>query len=164
MSKHKNKSWIPIRVIELGVPFSLLVSFIYFVFRFDFEPIAKVCVPAVAVFFGFSSVLYNRARAYSRGRSRIRTLYAAERALQATLFALVGTVLGAGMYAFFVWIGFWPGQEIDKKHGLLIIFVIPLFIIQTGFACFMLALRVVAHEFLRPVSVKELRKRIQEGL
>lgn len=164
MNKYRARSWIPIRAVELGVPLVLLVSFIYFVLRFDFEPIAKVCVPAVAVFFGFSSVLYNRARAYSGGRSRIRTLYAAERALQATLFALVGTVVGMGMYSLFVWYGFWPGQELGKKHGLLIFFLIPLVIVQTGFACFMLSLRVVASEFLRPVSARELRKRIRDGL
>lgn len=164
MSKHQNKLWIPLQIVGIGVPFSLFIALIYFVFRFDFEPIAKFCIPAVAVFFGFSSVLYNRARAYSKGRSRVRTLYAAERALQATLFALVGTILGIGMYALFVWFGFWPGQEISKKHSLLILFLIPYAIIQTGFACFMLSVRIVAREFLRPLSAKELHKRIKAGL
>ena len=164
MKKSRSKSWIPLRVIELGVPFALFVSFVYFVFRFDFEPIAKVCIPAVAVFFGFSSLLYNRARAYSRGRSRIRSFYAAERALQATLFALVGTVVGIGMYAIFVWYGFWPGQELSKKHGFLLLFLIPLLIVQTGFSCFMISIRIVSQEFLRPISVRELHKRIRDGL
>lgn len=152
------------RSLEMGLAFSLFVAFSYFVFRFEFGAIGQIAVPLLAVFFGFSSLLFNRARAYSKGRSRARTLYAAERALQATLFALVGLLVGAAMYGCFVWSGFAPGQPVSGRTAFLLLFIFPYLLIQMGAVCFMLSLRIASKEYLRRLPPKSLRHRIRDGL
>lgn len=76
----------------------LLVSAMFFtaLYRFlvtaRFLAIAAVYAPTLALLFGFSGVLYGRARAYPAGPEQRRCLYAAERALQASLlFMLAGS-------------------------------------------------------------------------
>lgn len=155
---------MPYKAIELGALFLLFVGLFKYVFAFEFEPILRFLAPAIAVFFGFSSLLFNRARAYSSGASRVRTLYAAERAMQATMFLLVGMFVGGGIYALFLWYGFAPGQKAEVKHLFLLVFFLPYFYIQTAFACFLFSLRCVGREFLRYVSPFEMLRRVKEGL
>lgn len=150
--------------LGFGGVFALFAAFTYLVFNFQFASIGQVAVPLVAAFFGFSSLLFNKARAYSKGRSRTRALYAAERALQAALFGLAGLLVGAAMYGLFVWFGFAPGQPISKKHGLLFLFFFPYALIQTGYACFMIALRIAGKEYLYSITPLKLRRRIDDGL
>jgi hypothetical protein len=152
------------RPLELGGAFALFVAFTHFVFRFEFEPVGRVAVPLAAVFFGFASLLFNRARSYSKGRSRVRTLYAAERSFQATLFALAGLLVGVAMYGLFVWFGFAPNQPVSGKHALLFLFLFPYLLIQTGYVCFMSALRVASKEYMHFLSPLKLRRRIGDGL
>lgn len=152
------------RSLEIGCAFALFVAFSFFIFRFRFAPIGQIAIPLLAVFFGFSSLLFNRARAYSKGRSRVRTLYAAERAMQATLFTLVGLLVGAAFYGLFVWYGFEPNQPVSSKTALLLVFLFPYFLIQLGAVCFMLALRIASKEYLFRLSPKDLRRRIGQGL
>lgn len=157
-------SGIFFRPLEIGCAFALFVAFGYLVFNFQFGPIGQIAVPLLAVFFGFSSLLFNRARAYGKGRSRFRTLYAAERALQATLFTLVGLLVGLAMYGLFVWYGFAPGQVVSGKTALLLFFMFPYGLIQMGLFCFMLSLRIASKEYLYSLSPKSLTRRIREGL
>jgi hypothetical protein len=166
MRRHQNPKLTRsiFRAFDVVIAFSLFVAFCVFVLNFRFGPIGAISIPLLAVFYGFSSLLYNRSRAYTRGHSRIRSLYAAERAMQATLFAVTGLLIGGGMYALFAWFGFTPGEEISKKHVALFAFIFPYAFIQAGLKCFLIALRVASVEFMRPLSPRLLRKRIGDGL
>ena len=132
--------------------------------RFEFEAIGRICIPLLVVFFGFTSLLFNRARAFSKGRSRVRCMYAAERAFQATMFAFLGLLLGTGMYALFVIFGFAPNQVLEGKHAWLLLFFLPHLLIQTSVVCFLLAFRTIAIEFLGPLSPRTIRQRLKDGL
>ena len=59
-----------------------------------FAALALLCGPILAVLFAFAALLYNRARALPDGKELRRSLYAAERSLQATTLFMVGTALG----------------------------------------------------------------------
>lgn len=152
------------RLLELGCAFGLFVAFVYLVFSYQFDLIVKIAVPLVAVFFGFSSLLFNRARAYTKGRSRVRTLYAAERALQATLFALIGLLVGGAMYGLFFWFGFSNDSVESGKGGYLLVFILPNALIQVGFVCFLVSLRIAGKDYLKFISSKDFIIRINSGL
>jgi hypothetical protein len=78
------------------IGFSVAVTTVMtFVTTFRVKEIAPFFLPTLAAFFGFSSLLYNRARAYPEGPTQRRALYAANGALTATILYLVALILGA---------------------------------------------------------------------
>lgn len=153
--------WI-MRLIELLISFSIFVVF-FNVLRFDFAAIGTIFLPLVVAMFSFTSLLYNRARAYGKSRSRTRSLYAAERAMQGAFFTLLSGLLGVGMYGAFVYCGFASGEPTQAKHLWLLLFFIPVLLLVPGVVCFLLAVRSASVDFLGPRSPWELRKRIREG-
>lgn len=156
-------SRIGFRLLEAIGAFVLLVVVWLHVLSYDLKPLATVCIPVLAVFFGFTSVLYNRARALAKGKSQNRTLYAAERAMQGTLFFFFGTVLGAILAGLLAYFGFSLAPPNPTLKNLwLILFIGPYALLQIGYQSFMHAIWSISPEFLGHISARQLRRRVQQ--
>lgn len=145
--------------VTAGAVFFGAVS--HHVYTFDFRPLAAFCLPVLVVFFGFTSLLYMRGRSLARGKAQVRTLFAAERAMQGTIAYLSGIVLGASLYGLLRYLDFHfdPGQP-DASGLWLVLFLAPYGLMQAGFVLFMGGVWTIVPQFLRPVSPYEVWRRI----
>ena len=161
MPKRSPLARVAFAVIEVCASFVFFWAIAYHVVNFDFKPLVALCVPIVVMFFGFASLLYNRGRALAKGPAQIRSLYAAERAMQATLWYLFGIILGVTVYGILIYFGlsFDPGKPTPAGLWLLL-FIGPYALMQIGFLSFMRAVWVIAPQFLRRTSAFDLRRRV----
>ncbi|MEJ6022141.1 hypothetical protein [Ramlibacter sp. PS4R-6] len=131
------------------------------VYTMDFEPLAALCLPFLVIFFGFTSLLYMRGRSLGRGRESLRTLFAAERAMQGAVFYVSGVVLGVSFYGLFRYMGFEFDAARPDLHGLwLLLFFVPYWLMQRGFFMFLTAVWIIVPQLLHPVSSYELWRRV----
>lgn len=161
MHARRRQARIVFVVVELCMAFVFFWAVLHHVYTFNFRPLAAFCVPILVVFFAFSSLLYMRGRSLGKGKAQIRSLFAAERAMQAAIWYLFGILLGTSLYGVLVYFGvsFNPGQP--TAMGLwLLLFIAPYALMQTGLIFFMRAVWVVTPHFLRPVTALEIRRRI----
>jgi hypothetical protein len=150
-------------IVETGASFVFFWAVAYHVVNFDFKPLAAFCVPIVILFFGFSSLLFNRGKSLAKGKAQIRSLYAAERATQATILYLLGIILGTSLYGILVYFGVAFNPREPTLAGLwLLLFVGPYGFMQAGLLRFMRALWLVAGQFGRGASAFEIRRRVQQ--
>lgn len=126
------------------------------------EKLGLVVFPSLAFFYGFSSLLYNRSRALSAGPERRRSLYAAERSLQATVLLFCGVALAAGVHAFFLLIG---RTSIDLSsappNDQIYASILPIFLVSFAWVSFFFALRAMAHRFFRWLRPKAVLRRLK---
>lgn len=156
-------SRVAFAVLELCASFVFFWAVAHHVATFDFKPLAAFCVPIVILFFGFSSLLFNRGKSLAKGRAQIRSLYAAERATQATTLYLLGIILGTSLYGILVYFGVAFSPQDPTPAGLwLLLFIGPYAFMQAGFLCFMRALWIVAPQFVRGAGAFELRRRVRQ--
>lgn len=131
------------------------------VYHFAFRPLAAFCLPVLVVFFGFTSLLYMRGRSLARGKAQVRTLFAAERAMQGTIAYLSGILLGVSLYGLFRAVDFHFDPGRPGASGLwLLVFVAPYALMQTGLLLFMSGAWTIVPQLLRPVSPYEVWRRI----
>jgi hypothetical protein len=155
-------SRLALRVVEAGFAFVFLVAVAHHVLTQDFKPLAAFCVPILVVFYGFASLLFARGRALSKGPWQLRSLYAGERALQATLWYLSGILLGTTVYGLLRYfeVPFDAGERWLVALWLLL-FLVPYALMQIGLLCFMRALWVIAPQLLRRVDAFEVARRVR---
>ena len=126
------------------------------------ERLGPVVFPVLAVFYGFSSLLYNRSRALSSGPEQRRSLYAAERSLQATVLLLCGVALAAGVHVFFLLIGrtsiaLSSAAPNDQFYAALL----PVLLVGFAWLSFFFALLAMAHRFFRWQRPKAVLRRLK---
>lgn len=148
----------------------LLVSAMFFtaLYRFlvtaRFFAIAAVYGPALALLFGFAGVLYGRARAYPAGREQRRCLYAAERALQASLLFMLAGAVGTAV-ASFLWLRSEQNPAVlSDEVSVGLWFFVPIVLALLSFGAFFFALRAIGHRLLRWLSTGRLARRIRRAL
>lgn len=131
----------------------------------QFGSLALVCAPVLALLFGFAALLYGRTRALTAGREQRRSLYAAERALQSAVLFMVAVAIGA-IIALVIWMSSAAKGAISVTGDLNLVswFFVPIMLTLYSFACFFFALRTVAHRLFRWVPVRELARRVKNGL
>lgn len=126
------------------------------------DKMGPLVFPVLAVFFGFSALMYNRARALDAGVERRRSLYAAERGLQATIIYIIGIMLAAGLHGFFIILGDQPsmpnGNWEKQRH---VIFFLPIMIVAYSWISFYLSLRVIAHRHFRWQYKRDILRRLR---
>lgn len=133
-----------------------------YLFSFQITPLATLCLPILAVFFGFTALLYNRARAIPNGPEQRRTLYAAERALQATTLYFYALLVGAILTAIFSAFNLTPPKsESGVIYFPFAFYFVPAMLALFAFGCFMFSLRAISHRKLRSVKTREIMKRIR---
>lgn len=158
------------RVARLAYPvFELCASFVFFwavahhVATFNLKPLAAFCVPFLIVFYGLAALLFNRGKSLAKGKAQARSLYAAERATQATVLYVLGILLGTALYGILVYFGLSFDPHRPSPTGLwLLLFIAPYALMQAGFVYLMRALRLVAPQLLPGASAFELRRRVQQ--
>lgn len=164
MSSHRTHfSRFLFSLVEKAGTLVLFVALIFHVLQYNLLPLATLSFPILALFFGFTALLYNRARALSKGRSQTRALYAAERAMQGTIWFLFGLVLGI-TFAGLLWqAGFtYSSSRPSLNYLFLLLFCIPIFLMLVGYLYFMRAMWIISPEFFRVVRMRQLVKRIKE--
>jgi hypothetical protein len=149
-------------LLELCAAFVFFWAVAHHVATFDLKPLAAFCVPFLIVFYGLAALLFNRGKSLAKGRAQARSLYAAERATQATVLYLLGILLGTTLYGILVYLGLSFDPHRPGPAGLwLLLFVAPYALMQAGFVYLMRALRLVAPQLLPGASAFELRRRVQ---
>ena len=158
------------RLKRLAYPvFELCASFVFFwavahhVATFDLKPLAAFCVPFLIVFYGLAALLFNRGKSLAKGKAQARSLYAAERATQATVLYVLGILLGTALYGILVYFGLSFDPQRPSPAGLwLLLFILPYALMQAGFVYLLRALRLVAPQLLPGASAFALRRRVQQ--
>lgn len=145
----------------------LCLAFFYsyssqYLYSFQITPLATLCLPVLAVFFGFTALLYNRARAIPNGPEQRRTLYAAERAMQATTLYFYALLTGAILTAIFSAANLTPPKSQPGKINYpFTLYLIPAMLALFSFGTFIFSLRAISHRRLRSIKMREIMKRIR---
>ena len=135
-------------------------AFYHYLIRNEFLYLATLCFPILAILFGFSALLYNRSRAFQAGPAQRRSLYAAERALQATILFVLGLASGA-IVATIMWQFKGNTPNTPESPILLIIFFIPIVLVLFSFSAFFFSIRAISHRMVRFVHTRELLRKIR---
>src|SRR5687768_1914379 len=127
-------SRLALRLLQISAAAVFFGAVSHHVYTLDFKPLAALCIPVLAVFFTFTSLLYIRGRSLARGRSQFRTLFAAERSMQATVCYLAGIVVGTSFYGLLQYFPFSFDPTQPTAVGLwLLVFLAPYGLMRAGF-------------------------------
>jgi hypothetical protein len=163
MPSHRTRaSRVALNIVQLAGAGVLLWGLLAGLVQYNIAFLASLTIPTLAISFGFASLLYNRARALPAGKSRIRSLYAAERATQATVWALASILSGACLYGLFWYFGLFAVPRPSLLYLLLALFLVPYLFLQVAYHTFVYALWSIAPEFLRIVRPIELLRRVRD--
>jgi hypothetical protein len=141
--------------LQLGLGLVFFGAVVHHVAALDFKPLAAFGLPILLIYFGFASLQYTRARSVAKGIAQKRSLHAAERAVQGTVWHLLGLMVGTGLYVLLTHFGLGFGLW-------LLLFLVPYALMQVGLSSFVRGLWTIAPDFLRPVGPAELARRVQQ--
>ncbi len=155
-------------VVEAGVGSTLCWALFMGVQLNRMVDAGKIAVPIIAIYIACASLFYNRSRALPKGSSKTRSLYAAERALQATLFSVFGVVIGVVYYAFLHYVGYGMtkfGYVLTSLGEVCTIagWLIPAGYVIFGYMSFIFAIRAASKDLMRPTTAIELARRIRNA-
>lgn len=148
-------------VLGLGVAFTLLLAFFYLVKSRDFSSAGSALIAVSATYMAFAALLFSRASALPQGPSKVRSIYAAERIMQAIAFAFAGAIMGLVFFSCGSYFENAANIDSSKPHPWLLIFFVPLVFILWGYGAFLSALKVVSREFFHPLSTRDIARRIR---
>lgn len=116
---------------------------------------------AVALLFGFTSLQFNRARAYPAGPTQRRSLVVAELSLRSTLSFVLGAALTAVIFAFLAHSSYvpTPAARLPTQWGPILCSVVPLPFIAHSFFTFTKATRVLVHGMFLSIDPRRLANR-----
>jgi hypothetical protein len=162
MNKSRNgrASRLVYDTLALGMALAFFSAFAHHVYRFDFKPLAALGVPVLVVFFGFGSLLFIRGRSLAKGSAQFRSLFAAERAVQAAAWHLCGIVLGTVIYALLLRSGVTWDSEPWLIGIWVLLLLIPHALMQIGLLTFLGAVWIVAPQLFGRVGALEARHRV----
>jgi hypothetical protein len=115
---------------------------------------------SIGLLFGFTSLLYNRARSFPNGPTQRRTLFVAELALRSTLSFVLGTAITTVIYLFLSSGSFvaTPMQKIPTQILPAVCTLIPLAFASYSFVLLVRATRVLLHGLLVPFNLKSNKR------
>ena len=152
------------RALELAFGAVFLVALADHVLRADFRPLVALSVPLLVVFYGFASVLFVRGRALAQGPWQTRSLYAAERAMQATVWYLVGILLGAIAYVATKRLGATFDPAAPSPNALwLLLFLAPYAFMQAALTSFLRGMWALGPDFFRGAGALALARRVRQA-
>ena len=160
---HRLAHNLTMRVLEAAAGAAFFAVVLRHVYMLDFAPLAALCLPVQVALFGFTSLLYMRGRSLARSREQMRTMFAAERAMQAAVWYCTGIVIGVALFGALPWS--WIGHDpADPGRGslFLLAFVVPFALMQAGFTLFLRAVCVISPQFMRRVSPFQVLRRIRD--
>lgn len=152
------------RLLELAFALVFLTMVVHHVIAYDFRPLLAFCAPILVVYYGFASLLFVRGRSLPAGPAQTRSLFGAERAVQATLWHMLGIIVGVALYGCLWYAGFAFDQSDPSLAGLwLLLFLLPYALMQIGLLCFMSAIWTITPQFFRRVGTLEMGRRVHQG-
>jgi hypothetical protein len=141
------------RLIEVAFSIAFFGAVAHHVLASDYRPLLALGVPMLIVFYGFASVLFVRGKALAPGLWQTRSLYAAERATQATVLYLLGILLGVTVYA-----------VVKPLGGLwLLAFAAPYALMQLALLSFLRGLWALAPDLFRSTSMVAVARRVRQS-
>ena len=144
-----------------GMSLAFFAAFAHHVHRLDFKPMAALGVPILLVFFGFASLFFIRGRSLAKGGAQFRSLFAAERAVQAAVWHLSGIMLNTVLFALLMRSGVALGSSEPWLVTLWTsLFLLPHALMQFGLYTFTRAVLIVAPQLFRKVGALEARRRV----
>lgn len=123
------------RMLEVALGLVFLGAVAHHVVELDFKPLAAFALPILVIYFGFASLQFGRSKAVVR-RKAAPAREAAERAVQATVWHLLGIMLGTSLYAVV--------SHLDLGGAWLALFVAPYVLMQLGLVSFMRGIWAIA--------------------
>jgi hypothetical protein len=114
---------------------------------------------SIGLLFGFTSLQFNRARAYRSGPIQRRTLFAAELSFRATLAFTLGAIMSAAIFRFLadVYVPT-PANKAPTQLAPVLCSLVPLgFLAYTVYALSRVT-RILMHGMVSGVSVRSLAK------
>ena len=148
------------RLLELAFALVFFGAVAHHVSRADFRPLLALGVPMLIVFYGMASVLFVRGKALAPGLWQTRSLYAAERATQATVLYLLGIVLGVTVYVFVKPTG---AFEQAGSSPWLLLFLAPYGLMQMGLLAFLRGVWALAPDLFRSQDLLAVARRVRQG-
>ena len=147
-------SRLAFRSLELAFGLVFLTAVAHHVMRSDLRPLVGLAVPLLMVFYGFASVLFVRGRSMAPGLWQTRSLYAAERAMQATVWHLVGMLLGLVVYSAL--------KHLALAGPWLALYLAPYALMQVALICFLRGIWALAPDLFRPAGALAVARRIRQ--
>ncbi len=159
--KTRRPTRLTYRLLEAALSLEFVAVVAHHVVNDDFRPLAALGAPILLVYYGLSSLLFARGRALAAGPWQVRSLHAAERAMQATLWHMLGIVLGVSAYGLLRFIDV-PADSADTSQVALrlVLFAAPYALMQAGLLSFLRAIWLLAPHFTRGVSAFEVTRRV----
>ena len=154
----RHYAFVALSIVTALVFLATVASHVY---AMDFSPLATLSLAILPVYFTFTSLLYMRGNTIAAGRNRVRTLFAAETSMQATVFYLTGVVAGASLYGLFQVAEFGFDAAQPTWSGLwLLVFAFPSALMLLGLINLLRAACVISPQFLKVTSAYEVGRRI----
>ena len=123
------------RALEVGLGAVFLGAVAHHVAALDFKPLAAFALPILIIYFGFASLQFTRSKAVSR-RKGAASREAAERAVHATVWHLLGVILGTSLYAVLM--------HFEAGGAWLALFAAPYALMQIGLLSFLRGIWAIA--------------------
>lgn len=160
MNRNARPSRLAFRLLEALFSFALLATILHHVLAGDFRPLAALCAPILVAYYGMSSLLFVRGKSLAEGPWQVRSMHAAERAMQATVWHLLGIVLGVSVHVLLreVESAIAPGEL--PKAATVLAFLAPYALLQMGLLAFLRAIWTLSPHLTRRMSAFEVRRRV----
>jgi hypothetical protein len=115
---------------------------------------------AIGLLFGFTSLQFNRARAYRSSSVQRRTLFAAELSFRATLAFTLGAIVTAILFRFLVDSGYvpTPASKIPTQGAPVAFAFVPLAFFAYAVYTLSRVTRLLIHGMFHPLSVRRLSR------
>lgn len=147
------------RALEASFSLAFLGVVAHHVAAHDFKPLVALCAPVLILYYGLASLLFVRGKSLAEGPWQRRSMHAAESATQATVWHVLGIVLGVSAYGLLRHVE----AHLDgpaPAAALLLLFAAPYALMQYGLLSFLRATWTIAPHLARPVSAFEVRRRV----
>ena len=159
MKNPRRPSRITRVVLEAAFSFAFFGAAAHHVAGHDFKPLVAICAPILILYYGLSSLLFVRGKALAEGPWQRRSLHAAERATQATVWHVLGIVVGISAYGLLGYIEAHLGEPAPRA-SLLVLFAAPYALMQAGLLSFLRAIWTISPHLTRRVGAFEARRRV----
>jgi hypothetical protein len=123
--------------------------------RRNVTTLATISMPVLGLIMGFTSLLFNRSKSLPTGHESIRTLYAAERSMQACVLYVFGLASGLVLYKLVSIL------NIRSYVANTICFLPSTFLLLMSLCSFYLALLTISSRLLRYLSIIQTLRRIR---
>ena len=123
--------------------------------RRNFTTLATVSMPVLGLIMGFTSLLFNRSKSLPTGPGSIRTLYAAERSMQACVLYVFGLALGLVLFKLVSIL------DIRSFVANTFCFLPSTFLLLMSLCSFYLSLFTISSRFLRYLSIIQMLRKIR---